>query len=590
MSAASAVEIARYAEQMNEQNTCTGETGDWTNPSKCLVDKALEQWSTTRMRADNTSVVILMIDPPGPPKRDVLKSSSSSSSAAAAAAAGTQHFLIQEGADGGDDDVVPTTAAAPAETFQHFKPATLFDHSTKESVDLINRCHHQHMHPIDNHPMPTSGLATVMTHYDDGPVATASIDDHYPYAVASTSSSGYLSSFAETYQNALLNPLQQQQHDDDERVEANVADAFLYGGVVDTPPNEPYCLTRLESRSEHYKSTYEHQQQSSMEFMHPPPTSLEQHLHHTFDSHHHHHQHDALHQYDSISSSFLSQSCHIIENQLDDSIQSVMQMNVEETDVLAPVDELLPSVEESMDVTTLAVNDDVAEEISATDETSANDDQSDRTEEAAAADESIQIHEVSSSSKENDNVGGKLKPSITAVIVPRMTRSMHHASSGSLRSSSRRLSATRNQPKIMRKKQVVALVATTKSKIQNENNVTKPTIRRMETPPSRSLRSKDVVCSTTTTTTTASSSSSSRVLPKMTRTNANLNKVQSTSSSVLQQRRYLRGGGRPRIDGDSVKPTTTATTSLLRRVKASAPTSILTKTITKRTRLINRNR
>ena len=52
---------------MNEQSAYNvdGDGRDWTNPSKCLVDKALEQWSTTRMRADNTSVVIIMIDPPG---------------------------------------------------------------------------------------------------------------------------------------------------------------------------------------------------------------------------------------------------------------------------------------------------------------------------------------------------------------------------------------------------------------------------------------------------------------------------------------------------------------------------------------------
>ncbi|KAI5642632.1 protein phosphatase 2C domain-containing protein [Phthorimaea operculella] len=47
---------------------------DWLNPSKSLVDHALQRWSNTRMRADNTSVVTLMLDPPGPPRATVLRS------------------------------------------------------------------------------------------------------------------------------------------------------------------------------------------------------------------------------------------------------------------------------------------------------------------------------------------------------------------------------------------------------------------------------------------------------------------------------------------------------------------------------------
>ena len=43
----------------------------WINPSKSLVDRALERWSSTRLRADNTSVVTLMLDPPGPSHVDV---------------------------------------------------------------------------------------------------------------------------------------------------------------------------------------------------------------------------------------------------------------------------------------------------------------------------------------------------------------------------------------------------------------------------------------------------------------------------------------------------------------------------------------
>jgi hypothetical protein len=43
----------------------------WINPSKRLVDHALEKWSSMRLRADNISVVTLMLDPPGPTHNEV---------------------------------------------------------------------------------------------------------------------------------------------------------------------------------------------------------------------------------------------------------------------------------------------------------------------------------------------------------------------------------------------------------------------------------------------------------------------------------------------------------------------------------------
>lgn len=52
----------------NEQTEQT-QSNNWINPSKCLVDEAIEKWRVSRTRADNTSVVTLLIDPPGPPPR-----------------------------------------------------------------------------------------------------------------------------------------------------------------------------------------------------------------------------------------------------------------------------------------------------------------------------------------------------------------------------------------------------------------------------------------------------------------------------------------------------------------------------------------
>nr|XP_040218611.2 uncharacterized protein LOC120947388 [Anopheles coluzzii] len=73
MSPKNAVDIVRNAEMENVRIALEG-GNEWKNPSKLLVNEALDRWSRSNMKADNTSVVIIMLDPPGPPKRDVLKS------------------------------------------------------------------------------------------------------------------------------------------------------------------------------------------------------------------------------------------------------------------------------------------------------------------------------------------------------------------------------------------------------------------------------------------------------------------------------------------------------------------------------------
>ena len=45
----------------------------WINPSKKLVDLAIDRWNSCNLRADNTSVVTVMLDPPGPPRAQVLR-------------------------------------------------------------------------------------------------------------------------------------------------------------------------------------------------------------------------------------------------------------------------------------------------------------------------------------------------------------------------------------------------------------------------------------------------------------------------------------------------------------------------------------
>ncbi|XP_055380627.1 protein phosphatase 1D [Condylostylus longicornis] len=67
-----AVDMARDAEIVNERLMFMGgNSSEWTNPSKFLVEKALERWSVRRMRADNTSVITVFLDQPGQPKKSV---------------------------------------------------------------------------------------------------------------------------------------------------------------------------------------------------------------------------------------------------------------------------------------------------------------------------------------------------------------------------------------------------------------------------------------------------------------------------------------------------------------------------------------
>merc|ERR1711874_435134 len=70
-----AISTVCMAEKANEQhmlNPVEGKTS-WINPSKQLVDCAIDRWNTSKLRADNTSVVTVMLDPPGPPRAQVLK-------------------------------------------------------------------------------------------------------------------------------------------------------------------------------------------------------------------------------------------------------------------------------------------------------------------------------------------------------------------------------------------------------------------------------------------------------------------------------------------------------------------------------------
>jgi len=74
LSAEMAVNSVRLAEKNNEKHMLEGVAGgQWLNPSKQLVDQAVDRWRACKLRADNTSVVVVMLDPPGPPRAQVLR-------------------------------------------------------------------------------------------------------------------------------------------------------------------------------------------------------------------------------------------------------------------------------------------------------------------------------------------------------------------------------------------------------------------------------------------------------------------------------------------------------------------------------------
>lgn len=68
--AEASVESVYETERRNDQNSKLG-NNSWRNPSRILVEAALEKWRSNGLRADNTSVVCVMLDPPN--KRNMYK-------------------------------------------------------------------------------------------------------------------------------------------------------------------------------------------------------------------------------------------------------------------------------------------------------------------------------------------------------------------------------------------------------------------------------------------------------------------------------------------------------------------------------------
>lgn len=232
-----AIDSVRYTETLNERSACESESKEWVNPSKYLVDKALERWSTRKMRADNTSVVIVMLDPPGPPKRDVLKSSAPNYS---------MDYLEEE------DIINQQSQALEIEPIQNF---TMFDHSTNEHIDM------------DGMPLPTSGL-TVLTRYEN--ITESDVQKHnhqqaYENVMdvdnENNANEPYMNSFAESYNSIINSSLNDQYIYDNGNAEKNDEHEYQFDGANTThqyngecsSAESTYSLTKLQTRNEQKK-------------------------------------------------------------------------------------------------------------------------------------------------------------------------------------------------------------------------------------------------------------------------------------------------------------------------------------------------
>lgn len=180
-----AVQTVKIAEASNEMDLSYGVVKEWRNPSKCLVDEALNRWSIYRARADNTSVVTIMLDPPGPPKRDVLKATATTIDYGLSMSEETSHGITEQ---------LHRQVNGLEQQMEMDKNNTIYQQQQQHSDDTAM--------DINHIPLPTNGIS-MMTRYEE-----PSVSNNYDLTSATEQSHNenimYMSSFAESY-NSLLN-------------------------------------------------------------------------------------------------------------------------------------------------------------------------------------------------------------------------------------------------------------------------------------------------------------------------------------------------------------------------------------------------
>lgn len=100
-----------------------GSSQEWLNPSRCLVEHALNNWNKTKMRADNTSCVTVMLDPSN--KKNLIKINNKTISMPGSL----------ENNNVTNQNMAEQDAAATDATFED-RNMTMFDYSTREAFNL----------------------------------------------------------------------------------------------------------------------------------------------------------------------------------------------------------------------------------------------------------------------------------------------------------------------------------------------------------------------------------------------------------------------------------------------------------------------
>ncbi|EDS43270.1 phosphatase 2c [Culex quinquefasciatus] len=191
-----------------------------------VVNEALERWSRSNMKADNTSVVIIMLDPPGPPKRDVLRSMRAS----------IQHI-----------DYQPTNTHP-----MHNMNVTLFDHTTRELIDLSQvTC--QEAPPISQddtlHQPYLEPHAS--TSYQDMGYSNSFADSYNTYLNSSLNNDHSYTSHTTTTEQYSVNH-SSQQHNSSQAHGLIYQDESIKTSEQDT--DDTYSLTNLQTKSERLHS------------------------------------------------------------------------------------------------------------------------------------------------------------------------------------------------------------------------------------------------------------------------------------------------------------------------------------------------
>lgn len=304
------------------------------------------------MRADNTSVVIVVIDPPGPPKRDVQRTS-------------PQQFIVEKSnyQDGIEEEGLqkPMVITKP-----ELNSYSLFDHRTNELTDL------------DKIAMPNQTTSDCTTENETW--SESDCDKEIGFQ-----SMNYQSTYEAAY-NPMIHPLT-----DDPLAPPSYSEPALQSDQQ--PKEEPYsliCLETGQTTTTGYYSPYESAPSVSHHYEPYSPV-------HTVHS-----ANPDREQFNSISSSFLSQSCGIIQNTIDASEHNALINNM-----FSPI---IPVVEQSntaqhlstsITESTIDYHDQYHEKCPpALADESFN--PCDITITDVDPDESIQIDEISSSSKENE--------------------------------------------------------------------------------------------------------------------------------------------------------------------------------------------